>query len=155
MPSNWIQRPVTVSSSSPSGWFSSRPKGYIGSPKEDSIPFPVCLATWDCARLLLSHVSCADHGLNWIVKHVQYILYTQSLRNDPTFTFRWQLLLWGWTIRHRVLPVSASGICAARRSAHVIKQRCVGGPAGRLRIGMRTDHTGIHFWCWRSSADVD
>ena len=46
------------------------PKGILETPKRTVYP-SVCLATWDCAGLLLSHVSCADHGLNWIVKHVQ------------------------------------------------------------------------------------
>ena len=46
------------------------PKGILETPKRTVHP-SVCLATWDCAGLLLSHVSCADHGLNWIVKHVQ------------------------------------------------------------------------------------
>ena len=46
------------------------PKGILETPKRTVYP-SVYLATWDCARLLLSHVSCADHGLNRIVKHVQ------------------------------------------------------------------------------------
>ena len=91
MPSNWIQRPVTVSSSSPSGWFSGRPKGYIGNPKEDSTPFRMSgyvglRGIPPLARLMCRPWAKLDSETRTVLR--KYILYTQLLRNDPTFSFR-------------------------------------------------------------------